>query len=110
MPRRDSCSASQGMSTTLSPSVGKHSVAAEQDPREGYRNVPEEDRVAAKKFFEYAHQVSGSGQFDYSIEMFIQGLEKDPEDVDEHQLLRETSLKRKASGGKPLGFMAAAKL
>jgi TolA-binding protein len=99
------------MSTTLSPNARKHAVAAdEQDPREGYRNVPEEDRAAAKKFFEYAHQVSGSGQFDYSIEMFIQGLEKDPEDVTEHQLLRETSLKRKASGGKALGFMAAAKL
>lgn len=85
-------------------------MADEQDLREGYRNVPEEDRKAAKKFFEYAHQVAGNGQFDYSIDMFIQGLDKDPEDVNEHQLLRETSLKRKASGGKALGFLAAAKL
>jgi TolA-binding protein len=111
MPRRGSCSAHPGMSTTLSPNVRKTAVAAEaQDPREGYRNVPEEDRTAAKKFFEYAHQVAGTGNFDYSIEMSIQGLDKDPEDVNEHQLLRETSLKRKASGGKALGFMAAAKL
>jgi TolA-binding protein len=99
------------MSTILSPNVRKTAVAAdEQDPREGYRNVPEDDRTAAKKFFEYAHQVAGNGQFDYSIDMFIQGLDKDPEDVTEHQSLRDTSLKRKASGGKALGFMAAAKL
>lgn len=79
------------------------------DPREGYRNVPEEDQKAARKFFEYAHNVAGTGQFDYAIEMFIQGLEKDPEDVAEHQALRETSLKRKASGGKPLGMFAKPK-
>jgi TolA-binding protein len=111
MPRRGSCSAHLSMSTILSPNVRKHAVAAdENDLRDGYRNVPEEDRTAAKKFFEYAHQVAGTGNFDYSIEMFIQGLDKDPEDVNEHQLLRETSLKRKASGGKALGFLAAAKL
>jgi thioredoxin-like negative regulator of GroEL len=85
-------------------------VAEAQDPREGYRNVPEEDRKAAKRFFEYAHQVAGTGNFEYSIEMFIQGLDKDPEDVAQHQALREVSLKRKVSGGKPLGFMAASKL
>lgn len=76
---------------------------------EGYRNVPEEDRKAAKKFFDYAHQVAGTGNFDYAIEMFINGLEKDPEDVAEHQNLREASLKRKASGGKPLGMFAKPK-
>lgn len=75
----------------------------------GYRNVPEEDRKAAKKFFDYAHQVAGTGNFDYAIEMFIQGLDKDPEDVAEHQNLREASLKRKASGGKPLGMFAKPK-
>ena len=76
----------------------------QEDPRAGYRNVPDEDRKAARKFFDYAHQVAGTGQFDYAIEMFIQGLDKDPEDVTEHQKLREISLKRKASGGKPLGM------
>jgi tetratricopeptide (TPR) repeat protein len=110
VPRRGSCSALLGMTTTLSPNVRKHAVADANDPRDAYRNVPEEDRKAAKKFFEYAHQVAGSGQFDYAIEMFIQGLDKDPEDTTEHQNLREVSLKRKASGGKPLGFLDRGKL
>src|SRR5687767_14801971 len=98
------------MSTTLSPNVRNSTVAAdEQDPREGYRNVPEEDRIAAKKFFDYAHQVAGTGNYDYAIEMFIQGLEKDPEDVTQHQALRDVSMKRKASGGKPLGMFSRPK-
>jgi tetratricopeptide (TPR) repeat protein len=85
-------------------------VADTQEPNDGYRNVPEEDRVAAKKFFDYAHTVAGSGNFEYAITLFIQGLERDPEDVGEHQLLREVSFKRKAGGGKPMGMMDRAKL
>jgi tetratricopeptide (TPR) repeat protein len=99
------------MPPALSPDIRNGNVAeAADDPREGYRNVPEEDRVAAKKFFDYAHSVVGTGNFDYAITLFIQGLERDPEDVTEHQNLRETSLKRKASGGKALGMMERAKL
>ena len=97
--------APQGRVGRLTSNVRNGIVADQQeDPRAGYRNVPDEDRKAARKFFDYAHQVAGAGQFDYAIEMFIQGLDKDPEDVAEHQLLREVSLKRKASGGKPLGM------
>ncbi len=75
-----------------------------------YRDVPEEDRKAARKFFDYAQTVAASGQFDYSIELFIQGLDRDPEDVKEHQNLREISLKRKAGGGKDIGMMDRMKL
>jgi TolA-binding protein len=82
---------------------------AEQDPREGYRNIPEEDRKAAKRFFDHAHSVAATGNYDYAIEMFIQGLDKDPEDVTEHQNLREVSMKRKASGGKAMGMFERSK-
>jgi hypothetical protein len=79
------------------------------DPREGYRHIAAEDRVAAKRFFEHGHKVAGTGNFDYAIEMFIQGLDKDPEEVTEHQNLREVSFKRKAGGGKPLGMFERGK-
>jgi tetratricopeptide (TPR) repeat protein len=98
------------MPTTLTPNVRNSTVAEVQDPREGYRNVPEEDRKAARKFFDYAHSVAGTGNFDYAITLFIQGLEKDPEDVTEHQALRDTSMKRKASGGKSMGMLERMKL
>ena len=74
------------------------------DLPEGYRDIPEEDRKKARRFFDHAKSVAATGQFDYAIEMFIQGLTLDPEDLEQHKLLRELSLKRKVSGGKPMGM------
>ena len=71
---------------------------------EGYRDIPEEDRKKAQRFFDHAKSVSATGQYDYAIEMFIQGLTLDPEDIEQHKALRELSLKRKVSGGKDLGM------
>jgi tetratricopeptide (TPR) repeat protein len=79
-------------------------------PADGYRDVPEEDRQKAQKFFDKAKSVGDAGQFDFAISMYLQGLEKDPENVDAHKALRDLSLKRKASGGKALGMFDAMKL
>ena len=68
----------------------------------GYREIPEEDQLKAKTFFERGNQVAGTGNYEYAIEMYLQGLNIDPENVDAHQTLREFSLKRKASGGKDM--------
>lgn len=70
-----------------------------------YRDIPEEDRKKANAFFERAAAVAGTGNYDYAIELYLQGLEKDPEAVHAHQALRDIALKRKASGGKKLGFI-----
>jgi len=80
------------------------------DLPEGYRDIPPEDRTKARVFFDRGAAVAGTGNFDYAIEMYLQGLNLDPEAVDAHQALREISLKRKASGGKPIGMLAAMKL
>lgn len=71
---------------------------------EGYRDVPEEDRKKARRFFDHARSVAATAQYDYAIEMFINGLALDPEDIEQHKLLREMSLKRKASGAKDMGM------
>src|SRR5436190_24027785 len=76
----------------------------------GYRDIPEEDRRKAQVFFDRGNTVAGTGNYEYAIEMYLQGLAIDPEAVDAHQTLREISLKRKASGGKPLGMFQAMKL
>ncbi|MDB5328492.1 MAG: hypothetical protein JWM57_4061 [Phycisphaerales bacterium] len=68
-----------------------------------YRQVSEADRKKAEAFFKQGRTVAQAGQFDYAIEMFLQGLMHDPEAVTAHQALREISLKRKASGGKDIG-------
>jgi tetratricopeptide (TPR) repeat protein len=75
-----------------------------------YRDIPEEDRKRAKVFFDRGKVVAGTGNFEYAIEMYIQGLAVDPENVEAHQMLRDISLKRKASGGKDMGMFDRMKL
>jgi tetratricopeptide (TPR) repeat protein len=76
----------------------------------GYREIPEEDQKKAAIFFERGQTVAGTGNFEFAIEMYLQGLNIDPEAVNVHQALREISLKRKASGGKPIGMLQSMKL
>lgn len=71
---------------------------------EGYRDIPEEDRRKATAFFQRAKTVADTGSYDYAIEMYLQGLSIDPDSIEAHQALRDVSLRRKASGGKPLGM------
>jgi len=80
------------------------------DLPQGYANIPEEDRKKAEKFFDYGKKSSDTGNFDYAIELYLQGLAIDPENTEAHQQLREISLKRKASGGKDLGMFEKMKL
>lgn len=71
---------------------------------EGYRDIPEEDRKKAHKFFEHGRTVAASGQYEYAVSMYIQGLKLDPEDLEAHKALRDIALKRKVSGGKAMGM------
>jgi len=54
-----------------------------------YRDIPEEDRKKAKVFFDRGKVVAGTGNYEYAIEMLLQGLNVDPEAKDIHQELRE---------------------
>ncbi len=75
-----------------------------------YHDIPEEDRKKAQVFFDRGKTVADTGNFDYAIEMYIQGLNVDPENVEAHQALRDISLRRKASGGKDMGMMQKMKM
>jgi tetratricopeptide (TPR) repeat protein len=77
---------------------------------QGYREIPEEDRKKAQVFFERGQAVANTGNYEYAIEMYLQGLSLDPDAVDAHQSLRDISLKRKASGGKDLGMFEKMRL
>lgn len=75
-----------------------------------YRNISPDDQNKARKFFERGKTVADTGNYDYAIEMYLSGLQIDPDARDAHQTLREISLMRKASGGKDLGMMEKMKL
>src|SRR6476659_4303444 len=100
--QRTEGSASVGTQTMLQQS------SMEQPPQglpQGYRDIPLEDRKKAKAFFDRGGTVAGTGNYDYAIEMYIQGLNLDPEGVEGHQALRDISLRRKAGGGKAIGML-----
>lgn len=75
---------------------GKDSGASEKafkrDPRK------------ARRFFEHAQTVADARNYDYAVDCYINGLRHDPDNMSKHEALREVSLKRKVSGGKPAGF------
>jgi len=77
---------------------------------EGYRAVPPEDQKKAEVFFGHGRKLADSGNYEYSIEMFLQGLNLDPESIEAHKALRDTAMKRKVSGGKAMGMMEKMKL
>jgi len=60
-----------------------------------------EDLAKAKVFFEKARKAAETGNFDYAIEMYLDGLHCDPEALQEgHLPLCELALHRKGKGGK----------
>lgn len=57
-------------------------------------------------FFERAEQVAETGNWDFAIEMYLQGIQREPGNIERgHQALRNVALKRKALGGKGPGLM-----
>lgn len=68
--------------------------------------ISDQAKKIAEKFFERAEQIAETRNYDYAIELYIQGLAKDPEAVEKgHKALREVAIKRKLSGGKPAGLI-----
>ncbi|MFB3892274.1 MAG: tetratricopeptide repeat protein [Phycisphaerae bacterium] len=63
-----------------------------------------------KAFFDRADQVASTGNWDFAIEMYLEGILREPENIERgHKPLREVSLKRKAQGGKGPGIMEGMK-
>ncbi|MDY6913947.1 MAG: tetratricopeptide repeat protein [Planctomycetota bacterium] len=59
-----------------------------------------------KVFFDRADQVAETGNWDFAIELYIEGISREPDNIERgHKPLREVSLKRKAQGGKGPGIM-----
>ncbi len=72
--------------------------------------ITEEAKKHAKTFFQHAVTVADSRNYDYAIELYLQGLAKDPfATEDGHEPLRDTGLRRMATGGKKPGLIEALK-
>ena len=75
-----------------------------------YQEVPDDQRSKAVTFFARGKTVADTGQYDFAVEMYLQGLAVDPESIEAHAELRMCAMKRKANGGKPLGMFEKMKL
>ncbi len=61
---------------------------------------------SGSKFFARAEQVAETGNWDFAIEMYLEGIQREPGNLDRgHKPLREVSLKRAAMGGKAAGLI-----
>ena len=81
------------------------------EPAKDYTIVTPEQRKRADKYYDHARKVAEASQYDYALEMYLQGLEHDPGNVEVHKEMRNVALLRKGPGkGKPLGSFAAMKL
>ncbi len=59
-----------------------------------------------KAFFDRADQVAETGNWDFAVELYIEGLRREPENLQRgHKPLRNVALNRKAQGGKGPGMM-----
>ena len=84
-------------------------ASPEQNP-EGSPGISDLDRKKAKAFFDRGNTVAATGNYDYAIDMYLSGLNIDPESIEAHETLRTISLKRKGTGGKALGMMEKIKV
>ncbi len=59
-----------------------------------------------KAFFDRAAQVAETGNWDFAIELYLEGVQREPDSIEHgHQPLRDVALKRKMQGGKAPGMM-----
>jgi tetratricopeptide (TPR) repeat protein len=59
------------------------------------------DQAKAMTFFRHASTVAEARNYDYSIQLYLDGLSHDPDNMNKHEALREVALRRKVAGGKP---------
>jgi len=63
-----------------------------------------------KAFFDRADQVAETGNWDFAIQMYLEGVRRETSNMARgHRPLREVALKRTAQGGKPMGILEAFK-
>ena len=63
-----------------------------------------------KAFFDRADQVGATGNWDFAIEMYLEGLTREPGNMERgHKPLRDVSLSRASKGGKAAGMMEGLK-
>lgn len=79
-------------------------------PKPQRHETSEPDKAKARKWFKHAETVAATKNYDYAVELYVNGLAIWPDAVDEGlRKLRVVATARKLAGGKPAGFLEASK-
>jgi tetratricopeptide (TPR) repeat protein len=70
----------------------------------------DDDRKRAQVYFDRGKIVAQTENYEYAIEMYVQGLQIAPDSIDAVTELRDISLMRKARGGKDMGMLQRLKM
>lgn len=105
----------QQLQQALGELMQKAGHSLDQDPQAEIQEEPkstaDSSRDAALLFFAKGEKTAKQGNYDYAIDMFIDGLRKDPEALEQgHLALARIGLKRQAHGGKKPSMMERAKM
>lgn len=79
-------------------------------PKPQRHETSEADKAKARKWFKHAETVAATKNYDYAVELYVNGLAIWPDAVEEGlRKLRVVATARKLAGGKPAGFLEASK-
>ena len=85
-------------------------AAPANSPKPQRHETSEADKAKARKWFKHAETVAATTNYDYAVELYVNGLGIWPDAVDEGlRKLRVVATARKLAGGKPPGFLEASK-
>ncbi len=82
------------------PTTNGGAVATGDNGDNGYKI----NQRKAKAWFDQAHKVADTQNYDYALDCFISGLQFDPTDLKEHEALLHVAKRRHVSGGKGPSF------
>ena len=87
---------------------------SQDNPQAKQQDSPGSQTVASsgkgKAFFDRADEVAQTGNWDFAIQLYLEGIRREPDNVERgHKPLWEVALKRKMEGGKPAGLLESLK-
>lgn len=83
---------------------GGEGNGADDNGGAGDNNIYKRNPRKADAFFRHAETTADARNYDYAIEMYVNGLKHDIDNVKRYEQLYDVSTRRKVGGGKPAGI------
>jgi tetratricopeptide (TPR) repeat protein len=88
------------------PSDDEAADASQPKPDKGKAQPVKSDPKHSRPWFDRAQTVADARNYDYAVQCYISGLQFEPDNLSQHEALRDVAMRRKVAGGKPAGMFA----